>query len=248
MAPPGWSPSSMRGTAGPHERVAGRDVEAEGLLQEAGRRVEQRPRHGAAHVVHDDVEPAELVEGRLGQRGHEVEVGQVARHHDGTPAGGLHLRRHLAQLVLGPGGQHDVGARLGQRHGGGGADAAPAGGDDGDLVGDEESIEDHPRNVVGRSRPARRTSVQPGVRRFLGVSPPSGASGAAGRPQAIEIGPAHLVFEDRERLGHDLGLDLVGQAEVATGVPDAEDAFGPSTARPSTGPSATMRRAGGRSR
>ena len=149
MAPPGWSPSSMRGTAGPDQGVPGRDVEAEGLLQEARRRVEQRPRHRPAHVVHDDVEAAELGEGGLGQRGHEVEVGEVAGHDDGAAADRLDLLGHGAQLVLGAGGQHDVGARLGQRHRGGGADAAPAGGDDGDLVGDEESIEDHPANVVG---------------------------------------------------------------------------------------------------
>ena len=146
---------------GPHQGVAGRDVEAEGLLQEARRGVEQRPRHGAAHVVDDDVEPAELAERRLGQRGDEVEVGQVAGHHDGPTAGGLHLLGDGTQLVLGAGGQHDVGSRLGQRDRGGGADAAPAGGDDGDLVGDEESIEDHPANVVGpatgpRPEPFRR--------------------------------------------------------------------------------------------
>ena len=187
MAPPGWSPSSMRGTRGPDQGVAGRDVEAEGLLQEAGRGVEQRPRHGAAHVVDDDVEAAELVEGRLGQGGHEVEVGQVAGHDDGAAAGGLDLLGHGAQLVLGAGGQHDVGTRLGQRHRGGGADAAPAGGDDGDLVGDEESIEDHPANVVGRA------GARAGPFRWGRVRPPPSVSsfpGAAVPIRADETRPS----------------------------------------------------------
>ena len=70
----------------------------------------------------------------------------------GPAPGRLDLLGDGAQLVLGAGGQHDVGPGLGQRHSGGGADAAPAGGDDGDLVGNEESIEDHPANVVGRAR------------------------------------------------------------------------------------------------
>ena len=44
-----------------HER--GRDVEVERPLEESGARVEERPRHRAARVVDDDVEPAELVDG-----------------------------------------------------------------------------------------------------------------------------------------------------------------------------------------
>ena len=58
-------------------------------------------------------------------------------------AGGLDLRGHLAQLLLGPGGQDDVGARFGQGDGGGGADTAAAPCDDGYLVGHAESVEDH---------------------------------------------------------------------------------------------------------
>ena len=150
----------MRGHGRPHQRVPGRHVEAEGLLEEAGRGVEDRPGHGAAHVVHDDVESTELAPGPLGQGGHQVVVGQVARDHHGPPSRRLDLCGHLAQLLLGAGGQHDVCAGLGQGDGGGGTDAAPAGGDDGDVVGDEETVEDHPGECSGPAgvtfRPVRR--------------------------------------------------------------------------------------------
>ena len=123
--------------------MAGADVEVEGLFEEAGRGVEQGAGHGAPEVVDDDVQPAQLVPGRLGQRAHQVDIGEIAHHDHGPPAGGLDLRGHLAQLLLGPGGQDDVGARLGQGHRGGGADAAAAPGDDGYLVGHAEAVEDH---------------------------------------------------------------------------------------------------------
>ncbi len=118
-----------------------------------------------AHVVHHDVEPAELAPGPLGQRGHELVVGEVARNHHGPPARLLDLLGHAAQLGFGAGGQHDVRTGLGQGDGGGGTDAAPAGGDDGDVVGDEEAIEDHPRNIVVRPDPGSRRQVRPGLRR-----------------------------------------------------------------------------------
>ena len=168
--PPGVVALEHAGHGGPHQGVPGRHVEAEGLLEEAGRGVEERPGHGAPHVVHDDVEPAELAPGPLGQRGHEVVVGEVARNDDGPPPRLLDLLGHHAQLRLGAGGQHDVRTGLGQGDGGGGTDAAAAGGDDGDVVGDEEAIEDHPRNIVVRRDPGSGRQVRPGPRRL-----PSGA-------------------------------------------------------------------------
>ena len=135
---------------GPNERVAGGDVEPEGFLQEPRRRIEQGPRHGAAHVVHHDVEPAQLSVGALSQGGHEVEVGQVSRDHDGAASRRFDPLRHLGQLLLGAGGEDDVGTGFGQGHRGGSADAAPTGRDDGDLVGHEELVEDHPGECSGR--------------------------------------------------------------------------------------------------
>ena len=119
------------------------DVEVEGLLQEAGRGVEQGSGHGAPEVVDDDVHPAQFVLGRLGQRGHQIDVGEIAHDHHGAATGGLDLRGHLAQLLLGPGGQYDVGPRLGQGHRGGGADTASTPRDDGYLVGHVETVDDH---------------------------------------------------------------------------------------------------------
>ena len=72
---------------------------------------------------------------------------------------------HLAELLLGAGRQHDVGTGLGQCNGSGGTDAAAAGGDDGDMVGDEETVEDHPANIV--ARPAWRSDRR--GRRLLGL-------------------------------------------------------------------------------
>ena len=55
------------------------------------------------------------------------------------------------KLLLGASGQHDVGAGFGQGNRGAGADTAPAGGDDGDLVRHEELVEDHPGECSGRT-------------------------------------------------------------------------------------------------
>ncbi len=124
--------------------MAGGNVEAKGLFEEAWGGIEEGARHGPAHVVDDDVEPAELVVRRLSQRGHEVEVGQVPGDDDGAASRRLHLLRDLPQLVLRAGGQDDVRPGLGQRHRCACADATPARGHDGDLVRDEEFVEDHP--------------------------------------------------------------------------------------------------------
>jgi len=46
---------------------------------------------------------------RVGQGAHEFDVGEVAGHNGGPAAGRFHAPGHFAQLLLGPGGQHDVG-------------------------------------------------------------------------------------------------------------------------------------------
>ena len=144
-------------------------------------------------------------ERRLGQRGHELEVGQVAGHDDGASAGRLHLLGHVAQLVLGAGGQDDVGPRLGQRHRGGGADAAPAGGDDGDLVGDEESVEDHPSECswppASEAAVAGQAGSGPVLRR-----PCRPASGGARCPSCAPGGRANL--RSASKIGKGLGMTL----------------------------------------
>nr|WP_254126778.1 hypothetical protein [Aquihabitans sp. G128] len=123
--------------------MGGDHVERERLGQEAGRGVLEGPGHGAAQVVDHDVEPAERLDRGGRQAGHRVEVAQVGGHHVGPSPGGLDLGRHLQELRLGASGQEHVGAGLGQGDRGGGADAAPCAGHDGDLVGHEELVEDH---------------------------------------------------------------------------------------------------------
>ena len=77
--------------------------------------------------------------------GHDVEVVEVGGHHHGPAPGRLDLLGHLDQLLLGAGRDDDVGARLGQGQGGGGADAPSGPGDDGDAVGEPETVQDHRR-------------------------------------------------------------------------------------------------------
>ena len=69
----------------------------------------------AADVVDDDVDPAELLHGDLGQAGDRVEVAEVGRHDDGPATDRLDLGGDGVELLLRARRQHDVGARLGER-------------------------------------------------------------------------------------------------------------------------------------
>ena len=75
----------------------------------------------------------------------DVEVVEVGGHHHGPAPGRLDLLGHLAELLLGARRDDDVGARLGQGDGGGGADAPSGPGDDGGAVGEAETVQDHRR-------------------------------------------------------------------------------------------------------
>ena len=172
MAPPGWSPSSMRGTAARTSAWPAETLKRNASSRKRGD-VSRKGRGMVPPMLLTMMSsrPNSLCRG-LGQRGHEVEVGQVAGDDDGTAPGGLDLLGDISELVLGPGGQDDVGPGLGQGHRGAGPDAAPAGGDDGDLVRHEELVEDHPANVVGRrGRPLARVE---------------GVEGEGSRPEAGE--------------------------------------------------------------
>ena len=124
-----------------HERGGG--VEVEGALEVAGAGVEERPGDGAAGVVHDDVEPAELVDGTAHERDHRVVLDHVGGDHERRAAEVPDLPGHDLELLGGPGREQDVGTRLGQRERRGGADAAARAGDDRDLAVHPESFE-HP--------------------------------------------------------------------------------------------------------
>jgi hypothetical protein len=103
-------------------------------------------------VVERHVEPAEVGDGAIHQRGDLVLVGDVAGHAEPAVPGGGQLVRGFAQRLLVDVGEHDRGARGGERarrveaHAGGGA------GDERDLSGE----------LVGRvlhvDAPSRRRS------------------------------------------------------------------------------------------
>ncbi len=117
----------------------------EGRLEESLRRVEEGPGFGATRVVHDDVDPPELPDGRVHQAGQVRRVADVGRMDEGTPAESRDLGGHLLQLLGGTGGDHHVGTLFGEGEGRAAADAAPRPRDDGDLVVETESVEEHGR-------------------------------------------------------------------------------------------------------
>ena len=123
MAPPGRSPSSMRGMPA---RI--RAWPAETLKRKAS----SRKRGDVSSSGRGIVPPMLLTMmsrrpnsfHAVGEGGHEIEVREVARHDDGAASRCFDLLGHGTQLVLGASGQNDVGPRLRQCHRGGGADVA----------------------------------------------------------------------------------------------------------------------------
>ena len=148
----------------------------------AGRGLRELAGHAAAHVVDHDVEPAERLVGRPGQAGGGVEVGQVGRHDDRPPARGLDLFGHARELGLGAGRDGHVGARLGQGHGDGGADAAPGARHHGCPVGQPEPVEDHALPPALRPVGAcqRADSTATAARPSGGAARPGGGRARAG--------------------------------------------------------------------
>src|SRR5690606_20735039 len=114
------------------ELEGGAHVEVERLLHRLDAGLEQRPGRGAADVVHDDVDPAELGGGGVDQRPHGIEVAEVALHGDGPAAERLDLGAHRRQRLGGAGGDDDVGADLGEGCRGTSTDATAGTRDDGD--------------------------------------------------------------------------------------------------------------------
>ena len=100
---------------GDAQRVRGRDVEAERLLEEADVGLEELVGERAADVVDDRVDAAELVVRRLREPGDRVEVAEVGGYDEGPAPGGPDLLRDPVELLLGPRRDDHVGAGLGQR-------------------------------------------------------------------------------------------------------------------------------------
>ena len=134
----------------PGQGVRGRDVEVEGLLEELGVGLEELLGHRATHVVHDDVEPSERLDGAAREGGDLVEVHRVRYDDVGTAAQIGHLLGDLLQLVFAAGRQDDVGTGFGKRKGGRSTDSASGTGDDGDLAVQAEHVQHHGVLLRGR--------------------------------------------------------------------------------------------------
>ena len=147
--------------------MGSRHVEPERLFEVLDAGVEERVRDGAADVVHDDVDPAQLLLRRLREPGDGVQVGEISGHDHRAPAGGLDRGGHLVQLRLGAGRDDDVGTGLGEGDGRRGTDASPGAGHDADLAVQSEHVEDHGgtlRGGEGGSRQGQLLDAQAGDR------------------------------------------------------------------------------------
>ena len=114
-------------------------------LEEALGRVQERSGLGATGVVDDDVDPSELTDGGVDDPREVGGVAHVGRNHESSSAQGRDFGGHPLQLVCGAGGDHHVGALLGQGQGRRSAYAASSARDDGDLIIEAKSVEKHGR-------------------------------------------------------------------------------------------------------
>jgi hypothetical protein len=118
-------------------------VEVEGLLESADRRVEQRGRHAAARVVHDDVDAPELGDRGVDEPFDVVEVIDVAGDDEGLTAERPNLGGDRFELFGRPGGQRDVRAGFGQGSGRAGTDPPSGSGHDRGAAVESETVEQH---------------------------------------------------------------------------------------------------------
>ena len=121
-----------------------------------------RHRGADAGVVDQDVDPAECRHRRVDEVLAGLRVGHVGAHRDRAAAHALDEGGRLGELVLAPGAEGDVGARLGERLGEDHAQPARGAGDDGDLAVEPEQVEDchvSPFERVGEPDRAHRVEV-----------------------------------------------------------------------------------------
>ena len=107
--------------------------------------------HGGADagVVDQHVDPAELVDRLCDDAVAVVGVGDVGLDRDAAPAERLHLRPRLFELLDPARADRDVRTRLGQAGGERDAQARRSAGDDRDLSGERERVEDAAHSARG---------------------------------------------------------------------------------------------------
>ena len=143
--------SSRWGSAARVERERGAHVEVERALEGRHVGVDERHRHRAADVVHDDVEPAELVDRGVDQALDRAEIGEVGGHDDRAATELLRPARRRRRAATAVRAAITTSApRLGEGERRRGADAAPGGGDDGDAVVETEAVQEHAGTLPGR--------------------------------------------------------------------------------------------------
>ena len=130
----------------PRQRVGGGDVEVERLLQIVRVGVEQGVGDGPADVVHHDVQAAELVVRRVGERRRPTRASsgsRAPRAHAARPP--RPARRPSSSWSSVRGRQQHVGPRLRQRHRRRRPDATTGSRDDRDLPVHPEPVQNHGR-------------------------------------------------------------------------------------------------------
>jgi hypothetical protein len=129
------------------------DVEVERRLEGLVGELEHRRGRRSPGVVDQDVDPPELLDGLGDQPVQVAGLVDVAGDRQGAAPEAADLLGGHLDLLGGAGGADHVGAGLAEGVGDAATDAAPGSGDDGDLVIDAESIQDHGSLQVPRVAP-----------------------------------------------------------------------------------------------
>ena len=141
--------------AGLRHPVAAVQVDVDDLPELLGRLLGRRDRGADAGVVHQDVDPAELLHRQRDQVGAGLGVGDVGGHRQRAAAGALHEGGGVGEAVDPPGAEREVRASLGQALRERDPQAAGGAGDDGDPAVEAEHVSDGHAVIVGAGEPRR---------------------------------------------------------------------------------------------
>jgi hypothetical protein len=125
------------------ECQGGGHIEGECAGHEPFAGVHRRPGHGAAGVVDQDVDPAELLNGGGNKTVTGTGVGDVCGHHQGPSTEASDVISHFLEIGPGASGHDHIGSRLRQADCDPPADSEPGAGDDCHPPLNPEPVEDH---------------------------------------------------------------------------------------------------------